>query len=1421
MSAMMSTGSDALSLLSSLAGGESPLGDPVASPTLAPGMSVAGVPLDAGKAVGLPQPVPAEIQKQRKDAEKEQTASMLQGMSGAIDEMFTSNIARQIHQRLYPADPSFKMTEGRLRELSNGLTPDLVERYAAAESDDELRLIQSQNLQLMEGRRALASMGWTGTALTIGASVLDPAYLAVGMATGGMGTAAAVGTRAARLAQLARAGLVAGIPMAAMEAIKSADDPRITNGDIFSAGAGGIGFGLGAAATRTAPLWGRALGAGGGAAVGTALVDTPRTIFDEERSMNDLLFAVGSQFAFGGVAHGLSGLKRAPEAALPRVNAGRRVQWLVQLRDLASAAGKAGEDGSIDVSGSLTPKGKARVLQVIDTDTGELKLMTLVDDAANQLHPADAAALRSMVTSSLAEQASPPVAPSITGAESVVKGRVATDVSVANQDAFFDGLASGTPISAVLYRTGEKMNFDRGAFFGPKEYVSNLANVTGEPVFSRRIDLENPLVFWSKDHYLETLAKNGDEEAASLLADMRAQRAAFTSGSSLDFSAQESFISKKVRDAGHDGWVSQFEIEVVALKPESILPNVDSSVPRVDGGIATAPAPVATTITGPAATLPLGRLATDFDLSGLNDARSSMAKVVRIRFDDTHAVTIGLTRWDMPGMVGQSEVPSIRKLNNAIGPDPLFKADGSPSMFTAPEWVSSTMDSAVAEALTANDAIYGRYVAESRSAGLAAMSREDFFELAAKVKRAGVPAGTNPILREAIQAADARFAKLLELAKRHGVVGAESIEADGSYVPRLTDRGKLNGAIETFGLENVVNTVAAAIEKRQTHLTPEQAKAVAQSWVRKVGLHDDAHEFARDNFLSAETLDELAQVVRDANPGMPPDQLQNLMLSLTRSEANAGVPNPRLKFRVRMDETHVQDFADGRRLAIADLLENNLEVLEATYAHAMVRSSAMAEIYRVMGTADNPITSRAQLMAAVERDAQRSGLKPAEYLGDLKKLDTMLRMTAGIPLSDQDAPAVRVVRFLRNMQFMRLMSGIGSGIQNFGELLPAMQQAGFKAIARQIPTLFQVFKRGADGQLSNELLRELQVMTGLGVERINRRPLPRVADELGNLSTANRLERASVSAARFAADVSMQSVGQTVMQRWVGALLAQRWSDAARGSATIDPRRAAGLGLKAGMAERINTQLRTHATMENGWAGHQLAAVNLQRWTDVEAAAAFRNAITRESRRLIMTNNPAEYAHWMTSETGKVLSQLRTFAFGAWTKKLLYSVQQRDLSTFIHLGVSSAAAAMTYTLRTYLDAQGRQDKDEFLRQRLAPEAIAKASFSRAAYSAMIPMAVDTVVSDIGQRPGVFSYARASGLEGGALMGSPMVDWANRAARSIGSVQALVSDDYEFSKQDVKNLQAGFWVPRMYGVQQIIDQLSRDLPERSIDPRQGR
>jgi hypothetical protein len=114
-------------------------------------------------------------------------------------------------------------------------------------------------------------------------------------------------------------------------------------------------------------------------------------------------------------------------------------------------------------------------------------------------------------------------------------------------------------------------------------------------------------------------------------------------------------------------------------------------------------------------------------------------------------------------------------------------------------------------------------------------------------------------------------------------------------------------------------------------------------------------------------------------------------------------------------------------------------------------------------------------------------------------------------------------------------------------------------------------------------------------------------------------------------------------------------------------------------------------------------------------------------------------------------------------------------------------AGASYIGQTSLNAQFREDKQEYLDERLSVKEIGKAAFQRSSWASLIPAMVDSGALFYLDQP-VFAYGRTTGLASNLFTGVPVVDLGQKAHTVItGGSRALLNPDYQWSQSQQRAL----------------------------------
>jgi len=805
-------------------------------------------------------------------------------------------------------------------------------------------------------------------------------------------------------------------------------------------------------------------------------------------------------------------------------------------------------------------------------------------------------------------------------------------------------------------------------------------------------------------------------------------------------------------------------------------------------------------------------------------------------------------RWDMGAYLGTSKSSMTKMLANAIANDQLPKKGGRASAISA-DVVADRQKTIASQTIhTEMDGLYSDFATNAKNTGVQILTRDQFeAEVSRAVRR---PAGE--YTQDAVVNKAAAFTrKIIEqhraYAERHGVPGFDKFEGSETYLTRIGDRTKLDEIIATRGLDTVEGAVARAIEvgtptemlqkigdvfaKSKVAITAGDAaqdaialasKALAKMWVRNIGRRGVSHELLMQKFFEPGHRVEMVNSLRAAfGKAISKEQIKEIV-DIISPERNDLQNISIARRRIQMDETYSETLPDGSVLAIEDMLVNNASDIAERYAHGAIHASMFAKIRELM-TPNGPFAKKPQTVEGVlkvlEQDMVGAGVPLSRMKADLARAEILLKMTAGIPIID--SPKTRaLISTMKNANFARLMANVSSGINNFAETADIVSDNGVRAFLQVVPAWGEILKTVATGKGAGELTGELQRFWSFGAERASRRIHSAIGENEEVPKTLAQMQHVSARAARVAGDLSLQSFGTDTMTSLAAATSIQRMFNIANSGRPLGSRWSAkfkAIGLTESKWNRIAAELRA-APYEQGVLGKRLKKLDLDSWQDREAASWFVDAMTKNVRQLVLKDTPAERAAWMTSPMGQLLVQLRTYAYGAWTKKFLYGLKVDGAYTATKWGVASMFAALAYMGRTQLAASlmPSDQREKYLAERMSTEAIMKAGFSRASWSSLLPLGADTALSLSGRDP-AFSFARTSGLVGGkgpwgVLIGNPTFDYMDKFARGVtGVVAPITVPGRDFTQQDARAIRDALWVPNMIGVKELFDQVISGLP----------
>ena len=634
------------------------------------------------------------------------------------------------------------------------------------------------------------------------------------------------------------------------------------------------------------------------------------------------------------------------------------------------------------------------------------------------------------------------------------------------------------------------------------------------------------------------------------------------------------------------------------------------------------------------------------------------------------------------------------------------------------------------------------------------------------------------VIRAARKQAELQERMLVKM-QEAGVKGMETIPTDRSYMTRRWNAGKMFD--DRYPVSDVIEAIQKGITRANRDIDDELALVFAKAFVKRfreerVGIDQglfrifatDSEEVLRDILIEERLLS--------------PENAQKLVDIL--SEVPAGMPAMAMRrFKMDMDTPHTTQ--NGNTIRLSEFTDNDAEQLFLSYSN---QSMGMMALARVGIKSDGDFTKLLNIAKSEMDTMNLSGKQLKREQGNIENLQVAYDLIRGRSSPLQDDPNTnfaRTMRVLMDMNFLRLMGQVG--FAQVAELGNALALGGLRGMAQAIPSIPAMVRRSRNGEISDELMREIEMYTGYGADRhINRYANRRDIDayyEGGRGDLIDTVTDVLQPMKRVLADVSGMSWITLGLEKMTARIIVQNFTDMAYGARRANMDRLKGLGIDERMSERIFEHIRSDRVSKVESAlfnNRKIKKPNLHLW-EPDVREAFLRAITRSARQSIQQNDIGNLNRYMTKTSVQVITQFRTFALVSYEKQFLHNIAARDAQAAMAMLYSTYFAGLSYAAQTGINSIGRDDRDEFLEERLSYDEIAKAAFQRSSYASLFPAMIDTGAMFFIEDP-IFAYGRTTGLSSNLLSGIPAVDFIDDSYKAAtGASQALFNPDVQWSK----------------------------------------
>jgi hypothetical protein len=274
------------------------------------------------------------------------------------------------------------------------------------------------------------------------------------------------------------------------------------------------------------------------------------------------------------------------------------------------------------------------------------------------------------------------------------------------------------------------------------------------------------------------------------------------------------------------------------------------------------------------------------------------------------------------------------------------------------------------------------------------------------------------------------------------------------------------------------------------------------------------------------------------------------------------------------------------------------------------------------------------------------------------------------------------------------------------------------------------------------------------------------------------------------------------------------WVDFALGrTGPLSSARLKALNLTPELQTEIGAMIRRFGTKDDKG---QVKMPNERAWSNQAAAAAFREAVSINTRRMTNFGDASSMPTFAAKWYGKLFLQLRRFALRATGNYLGFNARMADRHAALTTASAAATGMLQYVVANVIAAATMQDREDFLNERLTPENIAKAAFARSAMAGIMPTVVDAGASAFGYDAPFSQYRQTYMATGasGVLANFAAADSLKNLTALPGAVlRPMIESDYDFSERNYNTITKGLFLPNYMGSLRAIRE-ELNLPSRS-------
>lgn len=233
------------------------------------------------------------------------------------------------------------------------------------------------------------------------------------------------------------------------------------------------------------------------------------------------------------------------------------------------------------------------------------------------------------------------------------------------------------------------------------------------------------------------------------------------------------------------------------------------------------------------------------------------------------------------------------------------------------------------------------------------------------------------------------------------------------------------------------------------------------------------------------------------------------------------------------------------------------------------------------------------------------------------------------------------------------------------------------------------------------------------------------------------------------------------------------------------------LGIDEDMAQRVAAQFRKHGIEEDGIYG-----ANVSQWDDEAAVRAWGAALNKDVDRTIITKGVADQPLWTRTNTGRLITQFKSFSLASHQRVLIAGLQERP-HRLAEMLVFSSALGMLVSYLKYVEKDDWENANRLLEN---PGLWTAEGLDRSGILA-IPFEISNTAEKLGM-PGFVSAAQA--IAGDQDAGGQASRYASRGklgavlGPSAGLFEDIATIAQQLSEADLKRSGANAMIRQLPG-----------------------